>query len=222
MVCGCSTEFDAWGERVCWCDTCWSTGCSTSRTSWAQRSSLKKAMMAPRENLGHEAMHVSQETAAGERQLSSHCKVHACDEARSIGQRHVTLKASHGSDMRRLPMTWPADASHAEMYAAICLAVQHGFSSVFKTGSMFDLKYVDDDGDMCSLVVETMDDWLSFGSDGILRLVVVHRLNASMASPVALPRTQSGEPESNNEIGEEYDVAWSLVEPPETLCKTFA
>jgi len=221
VVCGCSADFDLWGDRVCWCDNCWSTGCSTSPTSWAKRSSLKKAMVAPRENLGHEVMQVAKETAAGERHFASCCQVHACDEARSTGQRHVTVKASFGNDVRRLPTTWPVDASHAEMYAAICLAVQRGFSSLFKTGPTFDLKYVDDDEDMCSLVVETMDDWLSFGSDGILRLVMVQQLNASMASPVASPRTQSGEPGSNNEIGEEYDVAWSLIEPPEALCKTF-
>merc|ERR1719410_1252302 len=147
-------------------------------------------------------MQVSQERAAGERHLASHCQVHACDEAESTSQRHLTLKASLGNDTRRLPTTWPVDASHAEMYAAICLAVQRGFSSLFMTGSMFDLKYVDDDGDMCSLVVETMDDWLSCGSNRILRLVVVHRLAPSTVNSEAPPKTQAGKLESNNEIGE--------------------
>merc|ERR1719225_1091537 len=154
-------------------------------------------------------------------QPAGHSHVPACNEARSAGQRHVTVKASLGNEMRRLPASWPLDASHSEVYAAICLAVQRGFSSVFKSGSTFDLKYVDDDGDMCSLVVETMDDWLSFGSNRILRLVVVHRLTASTVSPAASPRTRSGEPESNNEIGEEDGFSWNMIEPPEA-CNAYA
>ena len=27
-TCGCSCEFDAAGDRVCWCDACYKTGCS--------------------------------------------------------------------------------------------------------------------------------------------------------------------------------------------------
>lgn len=36
-VCGCSSEFDSFGDRVCWCDACWK-GCSSSR---APRSCLR-------------------------------------------------------------------------------------------------------------------------------------------------------------------------------------
>jgi len=85
---------------------------------------------------------------------------------------------------------------------------------------MFDLKYMDDDGDVCSLVIETMDDWLSIGLDGILRLVVVaHQPNDSIANPM-MSRTQPGEPEANNTVGEEHDFAWDLIEPPEAVGKT--
>jgi hypothetical protein len=165
-------------------------------------------------------MQVSRESVAGDMQLASHSQAHVCNEFSHTGQRHVVLKASLGNDIRRLPTTWPLDASHAEVLAATRLAVRHGFSSVFRTDSMFDLKYMDDDGDVCSLVIETMDDWLSIGLDGILRLVVVaHQPNDSIANPM-MSRTQPGEPEANNTVGEEHDFAWDLVEPPEAVGKT--
>jgi len=219
-VCGCIAEFDAWGDRTCWCDSCWSTGCCTSGTLVKKGSSLKQAMAAEEDNLEDRAMRASRETVVGDMQPASHSRVSACQQGRNTRHRHVTLKASLGNDVRRLLTTWPLDASHENVLAAVRMAVQRGFSSLLKTGLTFELKYADDDGDMCSLVVETMEDWLAFGSDGTLRLVVVHQLNASIPGPVATPSTLPSEPESSNTVGEEHDFAWNLVEPPEALCKT--
>jgi len=212
-VCGCKTEFDPWGDRMCWCDSCWSTGCSTSSVCWQTCSGSRKATVAPREHLDDRAMQVFRGRVAGDKQLASHSQV------RHTGQRHAVLKASLGDDMRRLPTSWPLDASHAEVFAATRLAVRRGFSSVFRMDSMFDLKYMDDDGEVCSLVIETMDDWLSFGLDGILRLVVVHQPSDSIPNPI-VSRTLPGEPEATHTIEEEHDFAWELIEPPETFGKT--
>merc|ERR1712023_212100 len=32
LTCGCRSEFDSFGDRVCWCDSCQLTGCSHDHT----------------------------------------------------------------------------------------------------------------------------------------------------------------------------------------------
>merc|ERR1712079_264638 len=81
-----------------------------------------------RENLRNDAMQVSQETAIPEKHHASHCQIHACDGPNSASKRHRTLKATLGKDLRRLPTTWPVDASHAwpcSVGSALCSRLAH-------------------------------------------------------------------------------------------------
>lgn len=43
IICGCGAEQDVWGERICWCDSCQSTGCKYGETSASSSSEVGRA-----------------------------------------------------------------------------------------------------------------------------------------------------------------------------------
>jgi len=80
------------------------------------------------------------------------------------------------------------------------------------------LKYTDSDGDLCSLVEDTLSDCLSFIKDGMLKLVMEIEDRArhpsaltSGAPELALMASPAGSPRSQPEIVEEYEQEWAML-----------
>mmetsp|Transcript_9299 Transcript_9299/g.16945 ORF Transcript_9299/g.16945 Transcript_9299/m.16945 type:complete len:737 (+) Transcript_9299:35-2245(+) len=82
---------------------------------------------------------------------------------------HV-VKASMGEDTRRLRSSWCASASPEQVLARIQDAVRSGFGLRLESECI--MKYQDEDGDACSLVEPTVQDFLHSKARGTLRLSV--------------------------------------------------
>merc|ERR1712032_308730 len=127
-----------------------------------------------------------------------------------------TMKVSVGADTRRLRVRLSLVEGPDKAYAAILGAVRNGFTF---HSAKFDLKYRDEDGDLCTLAPATLEDCFSLFRGGPMRLVVEwtepHRSSAgvsnfSIASLPGSPRCASME---------EYDDPWDIVEPlPKATC----
>merc|ERR1712070_986539 len=80
---------------------------------------------------------------------------------------HV-LKVTHGHDTRRLKVCWPSCALAGEVLPSIRAAIEEGFGlrGTSEGPPGFFLKYRDDEGDLCTLVEETLADFLEMALHG--------------------------------------------------------
>lgn len=129
---------------------------------------------------------------------------------------HV-LKVTYKNDTRRLRAQWPIDAHSPDVLASIQSCIAEGFDlpSGCVVPPAFFLKYVDNEGDLCTLVKNTLPDFLSMSvQGGTLQMVLEVGLQTtslpgledfSIATPPTTPRGESS-------IEEDYDSMWSLVE----------
>lgn len=119
----------------------------------------------------------------------------------SSDQTDYVLKASLDNDVRRFRLSWASTATPEEIATAIHAAV----------GKIFDLpmanhylKYEDEDGDLCTLVKETVADYLSSCKGSVLKKVCVCRVpqEESSSSIVAIVQpiaeSEHGEHSSGN------------------------
>lgn len=127
------------------------------------------------------------------------------------------LKVTHKNDTRRLRAQWPIAAKSSDVFANIQSSVEEGFALPF--GSVvppaFFMKYVDNEGDLCTLVKNTLPDFLDMAlHGGTLKIVLEVGLQTtslqgsedfSISTPPATPRGESS-------IEDDYDSMWSLVE----------
>lgn len=127
------------------------------------------------------------------------------------------LKVTYKNDTRRLRAQWPIGAQSPDVIANIQSTVEEGFALPF--GSVvppaFFLKYVDNEGDLCTLVQNTLPDFLDMAlQGGTLKIILEVGLQTtslpgsegfSIATPPATPRGESS-------IEDDYDSMWSLVE----------
>jgi len=140
-----------------------------------------------------------------------------------------TLKIVFMGVALRLRVAWPPNVGPVEVVAKIDAAVRDGIGRHLDQDAQLALKYTDDDGDMCSLVQETLEDCLSFARNGVLKLLVEQtsldytkpigvvataRVTSQDNISIASPR---GSPQLNctfeHTIDEEYESSWDLVEP---------
>jgi len=82
---------------------------------------------------------------------------------------HV-LKATMAGDTRRLSLSWPISADDAEILTAVHAAVVDGF--VLDGQSAYTVTYPDEDGDQCTLVVSTVQDFIGMAKGRILRVLI--------------------------------------------------
>jgi len=127
------------------------------------------------------------------------------------------LKVTYKHDTRRLRAQWPIGAQSPDVLTSIQSSVEEGFALPF--GSVvppaFFLKYVDNEGDLCTLVKNTLPDFLDMAlQGGTLKIILEVGLQStslpgledfSIATPPATPRGESS-------IEDDYDSMWSLVE----------
>jgi len=138
--------------------------------------------------------------------------------------RHI-LKVSYKNDMRRLRADWNFTAPAPQVLSIIQAAVEEGFalSKDSAAPTAFSLKYQDEEGDLCTLVPETLTDFLdteklrgSFHGllGSTLKITVEEQTKSvdtledfSFATPPTTPRADGGPT-----IEDDYDSLWSLVE----------
>merc|ERR1712232_476958 len=96
-----------------------------------------------------------------------------------VGYEQYTLKVDYGTDMRRLHVRWPKESDCAEVMSAVVESVRYGFGSSFAAKAMPSISYIDDDGDRCSLVQQTLQDCLGFARNGVLKLELQPGANAT-------------------------------------------
>jgi len=135
-----------------------------------------------------------------------------------------TLKIVFMGVAHRLRVAWPPNIGPAEVVANIDAAVRDCIGCHLDQHAEIALKYADDDGDVCCLVQETLEDCLSFAHNGVLKLLV-EQDSADYTKPSAQAISQDfisiasprGSPQSKcayeHTIDEEYELSWDLVEP---------
>jgi len=134
------------------------------------------------------------------------------------------LKVSYKNDTRRLRAHWNSTAPAPQVLAIIQAAVEEGFA-LSKGSAELSLKYQDEDGDLCTLVPETLTDFLdtekSRGSfhghlGSTLKITLVQQPQTksvevledfSIATPPVTPRA-----DCDLAIEDDYDSMWSLVQ----------
>jgi len=88
-----------------------------------------------------------------------------------------TLKVAFNNDMRRVPTSWESDSDAATILFIVKNAVEDcfGITVCSEPPYNFVLKYKDDEGDLCSLVEETLEDFLHQGAGGKALKINVER-----------------------------------------------
>jgi len=94
------------------------------------------------------------------------------------------LKVSSKSDTRRLTVRWPVGASSKSIFVSICKDINESLGLVEVGTGKSPLLYFDDDGDECTLVASTVEDFLTLSKRGVLKLRVA---SCSVPSCVTAP-----------------------------------
>jgi len=150
--------------------------------------------------------------------------------------RDIISKVTFGKDIHRLHFKWHPDANCEDSLGQMHTVVWTGFN--LETKPQLSFWYMDDDGDLCTLVRETFHDCLSFRRRGVLNLVAEQAsllsgskaspstLTAnlpscaiSIASPPSTPRKENSGGSPFPPIDEEYDSTWSMIELPTDSAK---
>jgi hypothetical protein len=131
-----------------------------------------------------------------------------------------TFKVVRGSDVRRLRVQWSSVVLDAEFLASLRIAVENGFGLLPETE--YNLKYEDDDGDLCTLVEGTILDFRELSRHSPKKLILEIAAESSnhggrskdddlsvenglsIATSLASPRAES--------IEDDYEAAWDIVE----------
>jgi len=222
LICGCSRQWDDWGERVCWCDSCWFNECTHSAIehvhSLHDRTELQSDLAVP--SSGIQIKPPTRKTTETSRKAiplkAWHKSSSSLADESSEGCRQYTLKVSFGDDRRRLPIAWSRHASSQEVCASMHAAVGTGFGSLLPESAGLSLRYKDNDGDLCTLCAETLQDCLSFEREGVIRIVAEQEepmTNTHIL--IATPREVSNMDKQGNrideEICEEFCFDWDIV-----------
>lgn len=104
-----------------------------------------------------------------------------------------TVKATYQGDTRRVKLTLKAGASAEEAYAAIRSSVLSLFGISEGDASRIQLRYTDDEGDLCTLTTGTIDDLAQLVPEGVLKLVVSATEKAAQAEPMEVDGANSND-----------------------------
>lgn len=117
------------------------------------------------------------------------------------------LKVTLATDMRRLRASWSPSARPDDVLTRIYSTVRCGFGLRSSTKCL--LKYEDEDGDMCTLVEPTVQDFLDSARGGTLRISVeVATDGASHSSTESQPHTTSAGDSAIEDVWAE-STSWS-------------
>merc|ERR1712203_362429 len=134
------------------------------------------------------------------------------------------LKVTYLGDTRRVKVDWPRGSASEDVHACILNATRGCFDAM---PAHIKYQYVDADGDACTLVASTVEDFLSFACNGVLRLLVsggashpnasmevVSRPTDSLNCCISAPPTTPCSAQSNDfvelSIEDEYEmIEWS-------------
>lgn len=101
-----------------------------------------------------------------------------------------TLKVEFEGDLRRLRLQLPQGSPEVEKLQTIREAIRHGFSWSDDENAGVVLKYKDEEGDLCTLVQATVEDFLAQPGSGPLRLVATRPPLAASTRAPELPVAQ--------------------------------
>jgi len=88
-----------------------------------------------------------------------------------LSQSNHLLKVTFGGDVRRLHVQWCSNARVGEVFASLQRAIESGFGCTIDQAHV--LKYYDSEGDFCTLVEDTVLDFLDISAErNSLRLFV--------------------------------------------------
>jgi len=139
-----------------------------------------------------------------------------------------TLKVVRGCDVRRLRAQWSSDALVGEILSCLTTTVEKGFGLSMETDYV--LKYHDDEGDLCTLVEETILDFFHISRQSSMKLILNVETSASssdsskhcgcsendvslleegfsIATPPESPRSHLSET-----IELDYEASWDIIE----------
>jgi len=230
LVCGCGREWDEWGERICWCDSCWFTNCtyksnvSSTCVEVCQHVAClnKLEVLQPNSRKRTNSICTTLEETTSSSSNAWEQRDSSLEEQASASFTQYTLKISLGDDRRRLPIKWANGASPEEVYAAIQSAVCTAFRWLLPKSAGFALKYKDDDGDLCTLCPDTLKDCLSFACDGVIRIVpeekgLMTNVHVAIGSPRRMSKIDMQRQSIDDAICEEYSMDWDFVESPAVM-----
>jgi len=132
------------------------------------------------------------------------------------------LKVTYEHDVRRLRAQWPTGMAAPDVLSRVRAAVEEGFGFAvgFSKAPEYVLKYYDDEGDICTLVEDTLVDFLDVALQGnCLKLILQaepysKKLRVmdmfSLATPCTTPRSELHSPCSFT-LEDDYE-SWTLVE----------
>lgn len=134
------------------------------------------------------------------------------------------LKVTFGNDMRRLRTSFASRAAPEEVMLRIKTSIEDGFGRTrpLMVTPSYLLKYVDDEGDHCTLVEETLSDFLDTMAcrGNSLRIVLEecppcstpqNTRDFSIGSPPTTPRAFTCETDSRS-VEDDYEAMWSIVD----------
>merc|ERR1711963_321412 len=93
----------------------------------------------------------------------------ASSRAVDRGSMEYMLKVTYLGDTRRVKVEWPRESASENVHACILNATRGCFDAM---PAHMTYQYVDADGDACTLVASSVEDFLSFARNGVLRLLV--------------------------------------------------
>eukprot|EP00441_Pelagodinium_beii_P016429 CAMPEP_0197662154 /NCGR_PEP_ID=MMETSP1338-20131121/52296_1 /TAXON_ID=43686 ORGANISM="Pelagodinium beii, Strain RCC1491" /NCGR_SAMPLE_ID=MMETSP1338 /ASSEMBLY_ACC=CAM_ASM_000754 /LENGTH=249 /DNA_ID=CAMNT_0043239873 /DNA_START=35 /DNA_END=780 /DNA_ORIENTATION=+ len=128
-----------------------------------------------------------------------------------------TLKVTHGEDTRRLQLEIPEGANCQEALEAIRAAVRTCFNLQDRCAKMT-LKYTDEEGDSCTLMEGTVEDFALVSSEGLLRLnLELPAESAEKAESCGTSEPKTSEAPRGRDENAEWWVDFLQRTDPETL-----
>mmetsp|Transcript_77103 Transcript_77103/g.216448 ORF Transcript_77103/g.216448 Transcript_77103/m.216448 type:complete len:326 (+) Transcript_77103:83-1060(+) len=116
-------------------------------------------------------------------------------------EKKQVIKASMGSDLRRLAVELPTNTTAAEAMAAVRAVVAHGFQLGREASSGLSIKYADEEGDLCTLTEHTLEDLVAMAGPKPWRLQVQQQV------PLPVPCSSTAKVEESKAQSETKPVS---------------
>lgn len=155
----------------------------------------------------------------------THCAENSSAQEPTSGCSSHVLKVAFGNDMRRLRTSFASIAAPGEIMFQIKTSIEDGFGWARHSQGTppYLLKYVDDEGDHCTLVEETLGDFLDIMAcrGNFLRIVLEECppsstpqsiQDFSIGTPPMTPRSFTCETDDRRSVEDDYDAMWSIVD----------
>jgi len=150
-----------------------------------------------------------------QRQQQQQQQQHQDDQKRLATTSHL-LKVTFGSDVRRLHVP-PSDAPSGSEYVRIKTIVENSFGLAIGPEPLHALKYYDEEGDLCTLLEDTIADFMDIHEHQASWKVTLEAPAPFPILPHGPPANESNPEEAAAAAGESPSlVDVSIATPPET------